>query len=128
MEGQLSWGHRLHILNARREHVGTVQERVLTLLPQFEFYAGERYLGCLKREFTLFRPRFTIDSGDWEVNGAWTEWDYSIDSPSQGHIATVTKELFHWTDTYVIDVDRPEHALQALMIVLAIDAEKCSRN
>jgi len=128
VEGQLSWGHRLHILDARGTHVGTVQERVLTFLPKFEFYAGERYLGCLKKEFTLFRPRFTIDSGDWEVNGEWLEWDYSIDSPSQGHIATVTKELLRWTDTYVIDVVRPEHALQALMVVLAIDAEKCSRN
>ena len=34
----------------------------------------------------------------------------------------------HWTDTYVIDVERPEDALLALMVVLAIDAEKCSRD
>ncbi len=32
------------------------------------------------------------------------------------------------TDTYVIDVQNPEDALDALMFVLAIDAEKCSRN
>ena len=40
----------------------------------------------------------------------------------------VSKELFHWTDTYVIDVADEENALYALMVVLAIDAEKCSRN
>ena len=40
-------------------------------------------------------------------------------------MATISKELFNWTDTYVIDV--PDHAnvLCALMVVLAIDAEKC---
>ena len=43
-------------------------------------------------------------------------------------MATVSKELFHWTDTYVIDVVEEQDALYALMIVLAIDAEKCSRN
>ena len=43
-------------------------------------------------------------------------------------IATVTKELFNWTDTYSIDVNEPQNALYALMLVLAIDAEKCSRN
>ena len=43
-------------------------------------------------------------------------------------VATVRKELFHWTDTYVIDVADPGNALCALMLVLAIDAEKCSRN
>ena len=32
------------------------------------------------------------------------------------------------TDTYVIDVVEEQDALYALMIVLAIDAEKCSRN
>ena len=26
VQGQLSWGHRLHILNARGEHVGTVRQ------------------------------------------------------------------------------------------------------
>ena len=29
-------------------------------------------------------------------------------------------------DTYVIDVVNPQDALTALMVVLAIDAEKCS--
>ena len=43
-------------------------------------------------------------------------------------VATVSKELFRMTDTYVIDVRRSEDALCALMLVLAIDAEKCSRN
>ena len=43
-------------------------------------------------------------------------------------VATITKEILHWTDTYVIDVERPEDALLSLMVVLAIDAEKCSRD
>ena len=43
-------------------------------------------------------------------------------------MAAVSKELFHWTDTYVIDVADERDALYALMVVLAIDAEKCSRN
>lgn len=38
------------------------------------------------------------------------------------------KGCFHMTDTYVIDVQDPGNALDALMFVLAIDAEKCSRN
>ena len=32
------------------------------------------------------------------------------------------------TDQYVIDVYDPQNPLIALMFVLAIDAEKCSRN
>lgn len=36
------------------------------------------------------------------------------------------KELLRWTDTYTIDIIRPENTLLCLMIVLAIDAAKCS--
>ena len=56
------------------------------------------------------------------------EWDYTIYDGSGRSIATVTKEIWNWTDTYVIDVYDPQDALCALMLVLAIDAEKCSRS
>ena len=45
VEGQLSWGHCLHISDAEGNHVGTVKERVLTFLPKFEMYIGEQYAG-----------------------------------------------------------------------------------
>ena len=43
-------------------------------------------------------------------------------------VAAISKELLHWTDTYVIDVADGRDGLCALMVVLAIDAEKCSHN
>jgi len=128
VEGQLSWGHCLHILDAEGRHIGTVEEKILTFLPQYELYAYGEYLGCIKKEFTFFTPKFTLDCSDWEVEGSFLEWDYTIQSPSHGPIAAISKELFNWTDTYVIDVDDPQNALCALMVVLAIDAEKCDRN
>ena len=42
-------------------------------------------------------------------------------------IARISKELFNLTDTYSIEVNNSADALCALMLVLAIDAEKCSR-
>ena len=45
-----------------------------------------------------------------------------------GTVAAVSKEPFRWTDTYVLDITDPKDALYVLMFVLAIDAEKCSRN
>ncbi len=128
VEGQLSWGKCLHILSAAGEHIGTVQQKVLSFLPTFELYAYGEYLGSLCKEFSFFTPRFTLDCSDWEVEGSFMEWDYTIQSPSRGPVAAITKELFNWTDTYVIDVDDPQNALCALMVVLAIDAEKESRN
>ena len=128
VEGKLSWGHCLHILDAYGNHIGTVQERVLTLLPKFELYENGAYVGCIQKVFTFFTPRFDIDCNGWQVEGSFLEWDYTVTEPCGGLVATITKELFHWTDTYVIDVPDPGNALRVLMLVLSIDAEKCSRN
>ena len=128
VEGKLSWGHRLHILDARGEHIATVRQRVMSFMPCFELYEGEQYVGCIKKEFTCFRPSFSVDCNGWTVEGEFMEWDYCITDTVGVTVASVSKELFHMTDTYVIDVSNPEDALHALMVVLAIDAEKDSRN
>ena len=128
VEGKLSWGHCLHILDARGEHIGTVQEKVFTLLPKFELYIHDQYVGSIQKQFTFFQPRFDIDCNGWQVEGSFLEWDYTVREACGALVATISKELFNWTDTYVIDVMDPKDALCALMLVLAIDAEKCSRN
>lgn len=128
VKGQLSWGHRLKIFDSFGQEVGLVQERVLTLLPKFEMYVGEQYAGCVSKEFTLFKPKFHVDFNGWRVEGNFFEWDYDVLDQDGRIVATVSKELLRLTDTYVIDVDDPADALCALMLVLAIDAEKCSRN
>ena len=128
VKGQLAWGHCLRIFNARGEAVGEVRQRILTFLPKFEMYIKDQYIGCIRRELTLFRPRYVIECNGWQVEGSFFEWDYTIYNDSGRQVATVSKELFQWTDTYVIDVLNPADALCALMLVLAIDAEKCSRD
>lgn len=127
VKGQLSWGHCLKIYDGYGNEIGTVKEKVLTFLPKFELYLGERYLGCISKEFTFFKPKYNIDCNGWHVEGNFLEWDYSIMDGSGQCIATVAKKIFNLTDTYEIDVNDPQDALCALMLVLAIDAEKCSR-
>ncbi|MCI8639258.1 MAG: hypothetical protein HFG41_08995 [Coprococcus sp.] len=128
VKGQLSWGHCLKIFDARGGELGTVKERVLTLMPKFEVYLREQYIGCISKEFTFFKPKYNIDFNGWHIEGDFFEWDYTILDGAGRRVAVVSKELMHLTDTYVIDVYHPENALCALMFVLAIDAEKCSRD
>ena len=127
VQGRLSWGHCLEIFGPGGENVGTVKEELLTLLPRFALYAGEAYIGQIKKEFSFFTPVFHLDCNGWEVQGNFWEWDYQVLDGSR-EVMTVSKELFHWTDTYILDIADPADALVCLMIVLAIDAEKCSRN
>ena len=56
---QTSWGavSYTHLDVYKRQ-----QEEVLTLLPRFALYVGENYLGQIKKEFTFFKPVFTLVS------------------------------------------------------------------
>lgn len=127
VKSRLAWGHCLRIYDAGGNHVATVSERIFTFLPKFEMYFGSSYVGCISREFS-FRPRYNIDCKGWSVKGNFFEWDYTIRGLVGEPIATISKKLFNWSDTYMIDVPNPENVIYALMLVLAIDAEKCSRN
>ncbi len=128
VKGQLAWGHCFKIFDKNNYEVGMIKERIFTFLPKFEIYDGDRYLGCISKEFSFIHPRYNIDFNGWHIEGDWLEWDYQILN-SQGHqIADVSKKIWNWTDTYEIFVDNPDDALHALMLVLAIDAEKCSRD
>lgn len=127
VKGQLSWGHCLKIFDAQNREVGTVKEKIFTWRPQFEMYLGDRYVGCIRKEFTLFRPQFTVDCSGWQVQGEIFEWDYTVLDAAGRQVATVSKEVLHWTDTYVLNIADPADALGVLMLALAIDAEKCSR-
>ena len=127
VKGQFALGHCLKIYDARGVEIGTVRQRLLTFLPKFEMYLGERYIGCISKQFSFFYPKYYIDCNGWQVDGDWFEWDYHILNRAGKPVAYVSKELLNWTDTYVINVYDPQDAVCALMLVLAIDAEKCSR-
>lgn len=126
VKGQLSWGHRLEIADAQGRYLGQVKEEVLTFLPRFALYLGERCIGQIKRELTLFRPSYTLDCNGWRVEGDWLGWNYQVLDAAGREIARVYKEPLRWTDTYVIEVAERENVLLSLMIVLAIDAANCS--
>lgn len=128
VKGKLSWGHKLVIYDTYGCELGMVSQRIITLLPKFEIYKHGSYIGCLSKELSLFKPHYNIDYNGWHIDGSFMEWDYSILDSNGFVIARISKEIFHMTDTYSIDVNNPDIALDVLMFVLAIDAEKCSRD
>lgn len=79
-------------------------------------------------EFALFKPEIQRRMQRLACEGNVLKWDYTVVSGSGHDVASISKELFNWTDTYLLNIYDPADALRVLMIVLAIDAEKCSRN
>ena len=126
VKGQLDWGHCLKVYQSN-VHLATIKQVLLTFIPRFEIYKDDQYVGSISKEFSFFVPRYNIDFNGWQIEGDIFEWDYQIYDGSKV-IASISKELFNLTDTYVLNIIDPKDALDVLAFVLAIDAEKCSRN
>jgi uncharacterized protein YxjI len=91
-------------------------------------YENGNYIGEIEKEFSFFHPKFHLTCNNWKVEGNFLEWDYKIVDSNNNIIMILSKELFHLTDTYTMDITNPSDSLYCLMIVLAIDAIKCSNN
>lgn len=126
--GRQAWGHKLEIYDNSGNPLATLREQVLTFLPRFAIQIGGETVVTITKDFTFFKPSFSVDCNGWHVEGSFLEWDYSIISQTGSVVARIEKQLFHFTDTYLIDVADGQDSLLALMVVLAIDAVKCSKN
>ena len=124
----MSWVHRLVIYNAYKEEIGEIKEEVFTFLPRFRMYMNDECFGTIEKELSFFKPKSHLSCNDWAIYGDLMEWEYDVISEREGLIMHANKELFHFTDTYVLNIQQEGHALLALMIVLAIDAAKYSHN
>ena len=123
-----SFGHQIHVYDKRtNREVGSIHQKLLTFLPQFEIVIDGKLQGTIRKEFTLLRNRYSIDYRGWDVDGDFLGWDYQVmagDVP----IMTISKELFNWSDTYVLEYSNPANEMPGLLLVLAIDAANCSHN
>lgn len=122
-----AFGHQLHVYDAHHNEIGEIHQKLLTLLPRFDIIIDGKLQGSINKKFTLFRPQYEIDFNGWRVEGDFLGWDYDVYSGCSS-IIHISKELFHWGDTYAINFIDPRDELMGMMLVIAIDAANCSDN
>ena len=123
-----SIGHRIRVYDkASGREIGLIQEKILRLFKEFEITINGFSQGIIKKQFSFFRPKYNIDYKGWRLEGDWLQWNYDIYEGS-GLVVHISKQLFKWGDTYVIDIINDMDEVPALMIEIAMDAAKCSED
>lgn len=129
VKGKLNFGHYLEVLDNKNIVVGHIEQELFHLLhPTFNIYIGNRYVGNIRKKFTLFTNEYDIQYNGYSVIGNFFELDYSIYDQYGQLKATVSKELLHFKDYYCLDIKNDNDVIDVLMFTLAIDCEKCSRS
>lgn len=129
VKGELSWARRFRIYDAGGNDVGLVKKHIWSLYPSCDLICADHTVATIRKEITFVHPHFTFSGElDWDMQGNWTEWDYTITDSSGVVRATLCKEFWNWTDTYRMEIPDERDALYVLMTVIAIDAEKGGRS
>ena len=124
-----SLGPQIHVTDEYTgQEVGSIHQKLFTLMPQFNLVIGGMEMGCIRKQFSLFRPRYDLDINGWHVEGDIFGWDYDVVDGGGYHVMHITKELFHWGDTYVLDIPDERNGLLCLLIAIAIDAANCDND
>lgn len=122
-----SFGHRLHVYDAATgEEVGMLRQKVLSWMPTFFIEFGGQTIGTVRKRLTFFQQAYDIDVDDLRIEGDMFGWDYDVIGGGRV-LMHISKKLWTWGDTYVLDVIDPSQERLALMLVLAIDAANCSQ-
>jgi len=114
-------GKKLHLYDLNGNELAFIQEKVLTILPRFYVYMNGRDVAEIVKEFTFFKPKYSINGLGWNVDGDFWSHDYSVTSQGS-NVAEVHKAWFSWGDSYEIDISNSEDEVLTLAVVLAIDA------
>ncbi|WP_054940827.1 LURP-one-related/scramblase family protein [Paenibacillus ihuae] len=111
------------IMNTSHEEVALITKKVFSFLPKFFVEVFGREVLTIRKEFSFFKARYTIDSADIEVHGDL--WDMDFQVLHHGTvIGIVNKEWFTWGDSYKVQILNEEMEAILIAFVVAIDCVK----
>ncbi|MCG5103147.1 LURP-one-related/scramblase family protein [Oceanobacillus alkalisoli] len=115
------------IKDEREAEVARITKRVLTWMPKFTVaVAGEEVI-TIKKEFSFFKPRYTIDALGLEVTGDWWGMDFEVYQHGE-FIGDVKKKWFTWGDSYQVRVNDESQENLIISLVVAIDCVKADQS
>ena len=128
VEGEFfSFGRKLHITTPEGREVARVEQEVFRFRPRYTVLVNGQPRAQIVREFTFFRPVYTVEGPGWQVEGNFWEHEYRVTDGGQP-VISISKEWFTWGDSYELDILNPDYELISLGIVLAIDTAMAAAN
>lgn len=114
------------IMDTTRSEVALITKKVFSFLPQFFVEVKGREVVTIKKEFSFFKPKYTIDAAGIEVRGNWWEMDFQVLQHGEV-VGKVNKEWFTWGDSYKVQILNEEMETIVIALVIAIDCVKADQ-
>ena len=123
VEGRIfTLGAKLQLFDMDRNECAYIEQELFHLLPRYNIYRDGLLLAQVKKEFTFFKSRYSIEAGtgSYTVSGDFWSMDFVIEHDGRP-AATIHKKWLSWGDSYQIDIADTEDIPLMLSIVIIID-------
>lgn len=115
------------VKNHRGKVTATITKEIFSLLPRFVVeYQGHPAV-TIRKELSLFKPRYTISAQEIEVRGDWWDMNFEI-YQNRRLVGKIRKRWLTWGDTYEIAIGEPVLEGLIISLVIAIDCVKADEN
>ena len=122
VEGEVfTWGKKLHLYDKSGRELVFIEQELFTFLPKYHISRNGMEIAEVVKEFTFFKPEYSVNGLGWKVHGDF--WDHNYDiTDGRRMVASVCKEWMTWGDAYEIQFGTDVDEISALAVVLVIDA------
>ena len=118
----MSLHNKLDLLDENGEVLFSSKKKLLRLLPKyFIFDRGEQEVATIVRKFSL-RPKFDLSilRKEQTVDGSLFAHSFNI-LDNDGVVASISKKIISWGDTYEIEIFEEENIELYLFVVIILD-------
>ena len=123
VQGKLfAFGDKLRIYDMNNQELVYIEQKLFRLLPEYHLFERGKRVAVVKKGFTLFKPRFDIESqsGSYTVEGNFFAYNFRI--LKEGTVvARVDKAFFAFKDTYSVEISPGADAGLLLAMCIVID-------
>ena len=120
-----SFGSKLSFQDMAGNEQAFIEQKVFNWGPTYEIHRDGCVVATIKKElFTFFKDKFEVDvpgPNDYHVEGDLIDYEFVFTRPREGHVATVSKKFFSWSDSYGVDIVDGEDDVLILATTVVID-------
>lgn len=124
VDGQaFSWGDKLSFQDLEGNELAFINQRLISLMPRYQILTNGTVFAEVIKEFSWFQQKFKLDvpgPNDYEIDGSF--WQHEFNFTRSGRkVASVSKKLWAWTDSYGVNIVDGEDDVSILCACIVID-------
>lgn len=126
VKGELSFGKKLKIFDADGAEIGLIMETPFSFGYCYEIYRGNKHagygqIGTIKSKISFTKTIFDVDFNGWHIEGDLYAYDLVVKDDRNIPIATISKEFFEFSDTFVVETDGPQDLFSLVSVMIITD-------